>query len=192
MTRVRWFSLLGIGLISVLLAFLLRDVVYDVVIIPLAYLLWLAKYYYSAIPQLVLWSVLLSLLFLAVLWTMIPEGRPSSRMELRRPPPDGPVEALAVWLVKARTGNYFKWQLANRLGKIARRLSEGSAALQQLPSGGEAVDEYLDAGLNYSFVDFPTPRTPFERARHTPLDLDPRVVADYLESQMENTSGRRG
>ena len=143
--------------------FCCRDVVYDVVIIPLAYLLWLAKYYYSAIPQLVLWSVLLSLLFLAVLWTMIPEGRPSSRMEPRRPPPDGPVEALAVWLVKARKGNYFKWQLANRLGKIARRLSEGSAALQQLPSGGEAVDEYLDAGLNYSFVDFPTPRTPFER-----------------------------
>jgi hypothetical protein len=191
MTRLRWLALLGIGAFSVLLAFLLRDVVYDVVIIPLAYLLWLGKYYYSAIPQLVLWSVLLSLLFLAVLWNMIPDGRPFSRKEPRRPPPEGQVEALSVWLVKSRKGNYFKWQLANRLGRIARRLTEGSAALQRLPSGGEAVDKYLDAGLNYSFVDFPTPRNPFERVARTPLDLDPRVVADYLESQMENASGRR-
>ncbi len=191
MSRLRWLLLLGMGMLSALLAYFLRDVAYAVVIVPLAYVFFVAKYYYAAIPQLVLWSVLLALLFLAVLWNLIPDVQPVRRKDTERQRPEGQVEALALWIAKSRKGNYFKWQLANRLGRIARRLAEGSGGATSLPSGGEAVDKYLDAGLNYSFVDFPSAHSRFERPPRTPLDLDPKAAADYLESQMENTSGRR-
>ncbi len=188
----RWRLLLGVGAVSMVLAYFLRDVIYDVVIVPLAYALWVGKLFYSAIPQWILWTVLLAVLILAVIWNMLPQGRISERKEPKRRPAKGAVEELAVWIVKSRHGNYFKWQLANRMGRIARSFNETSGPHTTFQSGDQAVDQYLDAGLNYSFVDFPTHRNRFERAPQTPLDLDPRKAADYLESQMENKSGRRG
>lgn len=188
MTRVRWLSLTGILVISLVLAFFLRDVVYDALIVPLAYLFYLGKYYYTAIPQLFLWVLLLLLLFVFVAWNFIPEARPSPRKEQIRKPAEGQVAALTLWIYKARKGNYFKWQLANRLGRISRRINELSG--QRANPGGEAVENYLDAGLNHSFVDFPTSRNRFQPPTATALDLDPKDAVDYLESQMELRSDR--
>jgi energy-coupling factor transporter transmembrane protein EcfT len=190
MTGRRRLLLAGMVVISLVLAFFLRDAVYAAVIVPLAYLWWLGHYYYSAIPQVFLWALLLLLLFITVLWNFLPEARPSPRKPLKRGPAEGQVEALAVWILKARKGNYFKWQLANRLGRIARRLAEASGQQNKPVSGNEAVNKYLDAGLNYSFVDFPGPRKRFHRSPPTPLDLDPNEAVDYLESQMELRSDR--
>lgn len=192
MSRLRWPLLLAIVILSALLGYFLRDVVYQVVIMPFAYVLWILSFYYSAIPQWVVWTVLLVILFLSVIWNLIPDERPSSRKLRVIHRPEGEVEALAVWIRKSRRGNYFKWQLANRMGRVARRLDE-LAGSRGLPACEDArVEKYLDAGLNYSFVDFPTRRGWFEPAPQTPLDIDPRTVADYLESLMEKTSGRRG
>jgi hypothetical protein len=190
MTRLRWLLLTGILSISLVLAFFLRDVVYDVFVIPLAYLLRLGKYYYTAIPQLFLWVLLLVLLLVSVTWSFIPEARPSRRKERRYKPAEGQVEALTVSIQKARKGNYFKWQLANRLGRIARRLNEFPDQRKVSSTSQQAVENYLDAGLNHSFVDFPTSRNLFQQPSATPLDLNPEVAVDYLESQMEQRSDR--
>jgi hypothetical protein len=191
MIRQRWRLLLAIGGISFVLAFFLRDVMYEAVIVPLAYILWLLKFYYSALPQWLLWTLLIAALFFALLWNLLPESKPRRRREQTRRLIEGQVESLATWIAKSRHGNYFKWQLANRLGRIARGLDDSASSSALVPSGDEAVDRYLDAGLNYSFVDFPSRGNRFQRAPRTPLDLDPSKVADYLESRMENTSGRR-
>jgi energy-coupling factor transporter transmembrane protein EcfT len=190
MTRPRRLVLAGMLIISLVLAFFLRDVIYIMVIVPLAYLLWLGKYYYSAIPQLFLWALLLVVIFITVIWNFVPETRPSQRKQLKRRSAEGQVEALAVWILKSRKGNYFKWQLANRLGRIARRLAETSGQHTRSSSGNEAVDKYFDAGINNSFVDFPVPRNRFHRPPPTPLELDPKEAVDYLESQMELRRGR--
>jgi uncharacterized protein (DUF58 family) len=192
MKRFAWPLLLVIGVSSLLLAFFLQDAVYQMVVVPLAYAIWLVQFYYSAIPQWALWTALLALLFLAAVWSLLPEVKPVVRRDPRRGPPEGQVEALAVWIRKSRHGNYFKWQLANRLGRIARGLDEGAGSGGRFPSADEAVERYLDAGLNYSFVDFPSPRNRFRAAPKTALDADPKQVADYLASQMEKTSDRRG
>ncbi len=190
MTPRRRLLLAGMLVISLVFAFFLRDAVYAAVIVPFAYLFWLGKYYYSAIPQIFLWALLLAVLFLTVAWNFLPEARPSQRKQTRRTPPQGQVEALAGWILKARKGSYFKWQLANRLGRIARRLAEVSGQTVHPDSGNAAVDKYLDAGLNNSFVDFPAPKNRFQRARPTALDLDPKEAVDYLESQMERRRDR--
>ncbi len=192
MKRLSWPLLLVIAVSALLLAFFLRDVVYQMVVVPLAYVIWIVQFYYSSIPQWVLWTVLLTLLFLAVLWSLIPEVTPAVRHEPAHKAPEGQVEALAVWIRKSRAGNYFKWQLANRLARIARGLDESAGLGGRFPSAEVTVERYLDAGLNYSFVDFPSPRNRFQSAPKTPLDADPNQVADYLESQMEKTSDQRG
>ena len=192
MKRLSWPLLVVIGVSSLLLAFFLRDAVYQMVVVPLAYVIWIVQFYYSAIPQWALWTALLTLLFLAVLWSLIPEVAPARRRDVLRTPPEGQVEALAVWIRKSRGGNYFKWQLANRLGRIARGLGQSAGSGGRFPSADAAVERYLDAGLNHSFVDFPSPRNRFQPAPKTPLDVDPNQVADYLEAQMEKTSDQRG
>jgi hypothetical protein len=190
MSRPRWPFLLGILVISGLFGYLLRDVIYQTIVIPLAYLLWVLNFYYSALPQWLVWVIVLTVLFLATVWNLVPDVRPSRRQEVVRHRQRGDVEALAAWIAKSQQGNYFKWQLANRLGRIARRLEELAGPSGRDPSADQDVERYLDAGLNYSFVDFPTPRNMLARGPRTALDLDPRRAADYLESQMENTSER--
>jgi energy-coupling factor transporter transmembrane protein EcfT len=185
MIRRRWLLLAGILVLSMVVAYFLRDVVYGTIILPLAYLWWLVKYYYSAIPQLFIWAVLLIVIFLTVVWNFLPEARSNQHTQPKRLAAEGQVEALAVWIRRSHKSNYFKWQVANRLGRIARRLAEFSGQPAGFYSGNKALDQYLDAGINYSFVDFPGPKDRFHRPPPTPLDLDPRETVDHLESQME-------
>ncbi len=191
MSRLRWPVLVALIVVSAVLGYFLRDVVNEVVIVPGAYALWILSFYYSAIPQWIVWTVVIAILCLAAVWNLIPDVRPVTRRVRIQREPEGEVEALTVWLTKARRGNYFKWQLANRMGRIARRLDELSGRRGRPRSEDESVEKYLDAGTNYSFVDFPTPRGLLRRRSQTPLDADPNAVADYLESLMEKTSGQR-
>ncbi len=189
MRRLRSPLIIGIVVASAVLGYLLRDVVYQLVVVPLAYLVWILYFYYSAIPQWILWTLLLVVLLVGVMWSLLPTGPARGTKRVPRSEPQGEVEALVVWMQKARHGNYFKWQLANRMGRIVRRLGEFSGN-GRAPSPDEAVEKYLDAGLNYSFVDFPTPRNRLVPASKTPLDADPKRVVDYVESLMEESSDR--
>ncbi len=176
---------------SAVLAYLLRDVVYELLVVPIAYTLWLLQLTYLAIPQLVKWIVFLALLLLGLVWRLLPDFVGPARPRLPRHPVEGRLEALALGLRRARTSNYFKWQLANRLGRLSRHISE-AAGLPDLSSRpSDTVRGYLDAGLNQSFVDFPSSRGRFSRRQPTPLDADPAEVVQYLESRMElNHDGR--
>jgi hypothetical protein len=116
-------------------------------------------------------------------------------MELLRKPVSGPIESLADWMVRAPSGTYFKWLVAQRLGKLSRgliafqtraELKEGGARLDAPgwnPPG--EVKAYLESGLNGSFADFPRPRWPFQKPKPTPLDIDPVAAIDYVESKAE-------
>ena len=115
--------------------------------------------------------------------------RPRGREQRVNPQAQGQVESLAVWILRARESNYFKWQLANRLGRISRRLEELSEHRAGVIARKEAVEQYLAAGLNHSFVEYPSPRNRFQRRTPTPLDLNPSEVVDHLESQMEMDRG---
>ncbi len=188
MSRFRWPLVVGIILSSAVLGYILRDLIYQLVIVPLAFVGWVLYFYYSAIPEWVVWAVVLAILLLATVWNLLPDAPVRGRKRVERAEPEGEVEALVQWLAKAREGNYFKWQLANRMGRIVRGLSELSGGRAQ--PGDEDVEKYLDAGMNYSFVDFPTPQGYFARPSSTPLDTDPKRVVEYLETLMEKSSGR--
>ncbi len=191
MKRFRLALVAVVLLASLVLAYLLRDLIYELIIVPLAYTLWWGGLIYEAIPQLVKWIVLLAVLVIAVVWRLIPDLQPAPRAKHPRRRIEGRMETLAVGIERARGSNYFKWQLANRLGRLARRLGETRQVLLDEETSDDPVRRYLAAGLNQSFVDFPTPRGPFARRRPTALDLDPAQAVTYLESEMESSDGGR-
>ncbi len=191
MTRMRGLLFLITLLAFAFLAYLLRDVIYSVVIVPLAYTLWLLELLYLAVPQLVKWVLLIVLMCIGVLWKLIPDwpAAPGPRNPNRTP--EGRVASLAVGLQRARTSNYFRWLVANRLGRLARRLSDPSSELQGIDAVSDPIHRYLNAGLNQSFVDFPNPRTRFAHRLPTPLDMEPGEIVEYLESRMETSHDGR-
>lgn len=186
----RWILYPGILLASLFLAFLVRDLARDVLIIPLAYLAWQVGLLYTALPQLVKWAVAVLVLCIIVIWQLIPDFHPSDTRSTPRAVPPGQVETLALWLHRARSSNYFKWQLANRLGRLAGRLEDLAGRRGQRRPRAASVEEYLAAGVERSFVDFPVPRHRFQHRLPTPLDLPPLDAIEYIESQMEIANGR--
>jgi hypothetical protein len=110
----------------------------------------------------------------------------------------GQIETLVKWLNKSQRGGiYYKWLVANRLGKNAREIlaqRDGQAVSKKFgPLGGrgwnppQKVRDYLESGLNGSFADFPRPRLFWQTPKPTPLDEDPQKVIDYLENEMETS-----
>ena len=121
---------------------------------------------------------------------------PKKKLELR--PPQGPVEDFAKSLSRVKNGNYYKWLVANRLGRLARDFlvlrGDRASIKEHTPLAGrgwhpsEDVDKYLDVGLRGSFSHFPSPRFRFIPSDPTPLDVDVDEVLDFLEKQIKTNS----
>jgi hypothetical protein len=79
MTRLRRVIWLFAFLLTLLLAFVLRNTIRDVIILPLTYAWWETTLLYFAIPELVKWSILLVLLGVLVVLQLIPEFKPENR-----------------------------------------------------------------------------------------------------------------
>ncbi len=200
MTR-RQLLLAGVFLFALILAFLLRDVVERAIIVPLVYLWWLLGLYYSILPQFVLWLLLVVAAVFSAVTTLAPRFINRGVFVPEPKPAKGQIEILVGWLKKSqRGGSYYKWLVANRLGKTAREIlaqREGqpiSKKFGRLNGRGwnppQKIDDYLESGLNGSFADFPRPRF-WQTPKTTPLDADPNHVIEYLENEMKATSKNR-
>ena len=176
-------------ILSLALALFLRDPVHDLIVVPLSYVLWQLGLFYWAVPELVKWLLLLVFVGLALAWQLIPDLKPGASRAAGPARREGPVESLAIWISRARTSNYFRWQLAHRLGALARQLEELAGRRAESPAPSRQVAAYFAAGLEYSFVDFPGPRHRFKRSPSTPVDADPSEVVDYLEPQAKTSHG---
>ncbi|MEW6028725.1 MAG: hypothetical protein ACOYZ8_00895 [Chloroflexota bacterium] len=199
MNRRGWL-LLGVLSILAVMAFALRDVIERDVIVPLAYLWWLVDLLYHSFPQLTLWVVLVVGVFLIAVGSFTIDRIQVGGREEKKKAVRGPVEDLAVWLIRNRRGNYFKWVVARRLGVLSReiRLHEARRTAhlaEDAPAGDwnppREVDAYLESGLNGSFADYPRPRWPWQSPEKTPLDLNPEEAVEFLESELETAHDRR-
>lgn len=175
-----------------LLAFFLRDIVLQLFIQPVLYLLWLLNLVYRAIPQVILWAVLVAILLMYAISLIARNISFRKLFPRKRKPKYGPVHALSRAFQRKSEGIYFKWQ-------VARSLAEIALDLQELRTHDEArnlhfdetdaapeVRRYLEAGLNTSFSDYPM-RGIFQPRCETPFDIEIDRVIDYLESQKMET-----
>lgn len=192
----RSLALTGIVIIALLLAFPLRDAMYEMVIVPAAYALWLLGLLYHAVHQSVWWGVALLLVLVILARSLRSTGRIRERVQLKSRPVVGQVENLSHWVKRTGRGVYFKWLIANRLGKVAheillQRLGGRNRSYFDPLTGPDwmpssSVQQYLEAGLKGSFADYPQRRWLFSKPVPTPLDHDVKDVLEYLESQTNN------
>ena len=171
-------------LVAILLAFFLQDVIRQAVVTPIAYLWWVFNLVYSAVPQLVLWILLLAVIILSFITSLLNGFSFGRSYEQPSKLTRGPVETLTGWILKSGgESNYYKWKIANRLGKLSGEMDAHPQAPGRTPP--EEVQRYLKAGLDESFVDYPLP-LPFKRKQPTPFDLDVEQAVEFLESQMDD------
>jgi hypothetical protein len=196
MRNQRILAMIGIGVIALLLAFPLRDTVYRAIVVPLAYLFWILGLAYHAVHQSIWWTVALLFVLFLLSRSLIPKIKVRERFRLKTKPVVGQVENLASWIKKNERGTYFKWLVANRLGKIANQILANRSTGKQRsffdPLMGpdwepdSRVQSYLESGVHGSFADYPQKGRFFSTPEKTPMDHDLSDVVQYLESQVEN------
>ena len=197
MDKKRIFLLTVLITAALLLAFPLRAAVENIIIQPMQYLVWGASILYRSIPQFWIWVIMSAVIFFILLSPFLDDLPRLPKRHKKVHPEKGPIESLAESIKQGNKGIYFKWAVANRLGKITRdwiayreRLDKRWQANDLARLEGQVspeVYQYLDAGLNGSFADYPRPRLPFiQKRKPTPLDIDPNRVLETLENEMEN------
>lgn len=133
MTR-RWLAGIGVVVSAALLAFPLRGVVHEVIVVPLSYVLWLLGLLYVVVPQQFWWiAVTLLVLFLLGKSLLIEIKAPRLSSPVSRVD-RGKVEGLAAAMQKSDRGIYFKWLVANRLGKLAHQILQQREMEKSVPS----------------------------------------------------------
>lgn len=192
----RMLILAGVVLIAGLLAFPLRETIYDMVVVPAAFIGWQLGLMYRSFSQVIWWWAVILVTFIMLTFSLVPRFRPGPKVEPKPKPRVGQVEDLAVWLGRARSGTYFKWLIANRLGKLAYQMlihrESGRPRTVFTPLVGAdwepspELQKYLEIGLHGSFSDFPTPARGLASQPKTPLDYEVKEAVEFLESQVED------
>lgn len=199
MMRQRWLAALGAIVIAALLAFPLREVVNQVIVVPVAYLLWLLDLVYLSMDQSIWWFAAVFVVLVILGQSLLPEIKASRKLIPFAKHEHGQVETLSIALRKADKGIYFKWLIANRLGRLAYQIllqrEHGKPRSVFAPLAGEGwdadpdVQQYLEKGLHGSFAEFPNNAWGYlSPPEKTPLDHDVKEVIEFLESQQQGDS----
>lgn len=181
MKTAPWKLLILLGIIAAVMAYGARDAVQNLIVLPLAYLLWQLRGLLAGVAQLIQWGIVVMLMVLVMAWQLVPRLAPRRQTMATPGAREGNVHATALCLVRARSSNYFRWQLAHRLGRVAGQLGGSSGVDPKAASLPPSIARYLDAGLNHSFVDYAARRVSFTPRPASPMNLDPEEVVRYLE-----------
>jgi hypothetical protein len=192
----RLLVLIGALIVAGFLAFPLRQMIYESIVVPVAFIAWNLNLLYRSFSQGVWWAAIFLIVLFMLLFSLIPQPKSRHQVEAKRKPPVGQVEDLATSLGKAERGIYFKWLIANRLGKLAYQIllqrESGRPRSVFAPLIGMdwepriELQTYLETGLHGSFADYPHVNRPFGTPPKTPLDFDVAEAVEFLESQVEN------
>jgi hypothetical protein len=188
--------LAGALVIAALLAFPLRQAIFQTIVIPVAFVAWNLNLFYHSLSQGIWWWIILFVVLFMLAFSLVPQPTFRGRAETKSKPPLGQVESLAIWLRKAERGIYFKWLIANRLGKLAYQMllhrESGRPRSVFAPLVGadwqpsQELQSYLETGLHGSFADYPDVKSRLGAPEKTPLDLEVTEAVEFLESQVEN------
>jgi hypothetical protein len=185
-------------LFTVLLTFLLQDVVRDWVALPLARILRIGNLMLGAVPQVVFWVLLLVIgASIAMRSLMGHEKRPPSYEGEQEFYP-GRVRTLLRWVQREPESAYYRQRLAYHLARLARELQalrqkrtpeRFDWRLDSLDAPPE-IRAYLQAGMTPSSWTTPGPLSRFvrwlqSRKASPSQDVDLESVVQFLEDQLE-------
>ena len=192
----RWFAITGIVIGALLLMFPLRGVVNQVIVIPLAYLLYALELWYLSLPQSVWWIAIVIVVLILIGSSLLIETRMPRKLIEPKKFERGRVEHLAMAIRKSPKGTYYKWLVANALGRLAYQIlvqhDQGRARSVFSPLEADGwnpspeVRDYLETGLHGSFTELPTHTwARYIRRERTILDHDVADVVEFLESNLK-------
>jgi len=202
MTWRRWLSVAGILIGALALAFPLRGVVNQLIVLPLAYLLYALQLLYLSLPQLIWWIIVVAIvLFVLGGSLLIDINLPRRRIEPKKAG-RGRVEQLALVLKKSQIGVYSKWLVANTLGRLAYQILQhrdhGRSRPILAPLDGDGWDppteirDYLEEGFHGSYTELPRSSwLRILRREPTSLDLELTDVIEFLEFKVAGDSTRQ-
>jgi len=185
-------------LLTVLLTFLLQDVVHDLVAFPLIRTLRIGNLMLAAVPQVVFW-VLLLVIGASIAMRSLTERRErppgAGRAQVVYP---GRVRTLLLWVQRESGSVYFRQRLAYHLVRLATELQAYSQKrtpgrfgwrLDDLDAPPE-VRAYLQAGMTPSTLSHLGPLVRFvrwlrPRRAISSRNLDLERVVQFLEDQLE-------
>jgi hypothetical protein len=189
----------GIVITAALLAFPLRSTMIQLVVVPAAFIGWRLGLAYRTFSEIIWWWAAILVTFIILMFSLVPQFRYGAREVPKPKPKHGQVEDLAIWLGRAKGGMYFKWLIANRLGKLAYNLllhresgrprSVFSPLVGEDWSPSKDLQTYLETGLHGSFSDFPNTSNRFGAQPKTPLDYEVRGAVEFLETKVANGTG---
>ncbi len=193
----RWLLIAAILVIAAILAVPMRETIYSLIVLPAIFIGWELGLAYHMLPQVFWWWLVLAGVFFLLVFSMMPQFKPARREAIKPAPRRGQVEDLSIWLGRAKSGVYFKWLVANRLGKLAYQIlvqrEHGRPRSVFNPLVGEdwepsrELQEYLETGLHGSFSEFSNTDTPRWMAQpKTPLDYEVKDAVEFLESQVDD------
>ena len=188
--------LAGVLIVAALLAFPLRETIYETIVVPAAYVAWYIGLLYRSLSQGIWWWVVIALVLMMLAFSLVPNTQFRGRERAKPKPPQGPVENLAISMRRADGGVYFRWLVANRLGRLAYQIllhrESGKPRSVFAPLKGPdwepspEMQTYLETGLHGSFVDFPYAKRSSLTAQKTPLDLNMVDAVEFLESRVDD------
>jgi len=192
----RWLAVAGILFGAFLLVFPLRSAVNQLIVIPLAYLLYALQLLYLSLPQWIWWIAIVFVALIMLGSSVLIETRTPKRLIEPQRFERGRVESLASALKKSQRGTYFKWLVANVLGRLAYQIlvqrDHGRPRSSFAPLEGEGWDPpsevhaYLEKGLHGSFTELPGHSWRRSlRPEYTVLDHDVTEVVEFLEGKIQ-------
>lgn len=197
-TKKTWLYLSLVLLAAVLMAPIFKNILYFLIIEPVAYYYWGVKRSLAAIPQILYWLFLiagLGIIFIFfILKTLILNQQESE-------PPQktiGIVQSLSESIAWSNRSVYFSWLIANRLASLAFKILTPTSAHEQNNkisvsdlskmnwSPPEDIKKYIHAGLDPSFMNARRNRLFHSKKHREPqLNINLQMVLDYLETHLE-------
>jgi hypothetical protein len=191
----RWLPLVISLCVAGVLALVVDDFVYSILVAPLLYVFWFVTLVLSNLSQVVYWVALI-VVALVVAARSTPRAKTARRKkQVNLVENQGAVATWARLLQGAAKSEFFKWRLAQALRRFAqdllfpsKRERYGKRERPRLPSD---LPPEIEA---YFQVRMPGTRPVlwfWRRASQRPaaLDLDPETVVVYLENKLDPLLG---
>jgi hypothetical protein len=194
--RKRFLPLGLILVLAILLTLVSYDYMREAIVTPLLYFLWIGRLIFDSIPQVVIWALFLFIVLPVAGKSLVKKGVHSGQSQHPETPEPERIEGWLKLLRRANQDDYYKWQLAQRIQKLAldtlahhERL-ELKQVRQDLAAGEldipSEIQAYLEAGMT-SFSHFLGPKSRFRpRKQASSLDLEPERVIQFLEDKVDD------
>jgi hypothetical protein len=193
----RWQSLLIILLLASLLTLLVRGAMRENIVAPMLYLVWIGQLIFESIPQMAIWVVFLIVALVMAIRSLFVKKPSASEVDYA---PKDRATRIGDWanlLQRTSKDVYYRWQLAHSLQRLtletlAHNERTTIKEMRQRVTDGEMdippeIQAYLQAGM-VSIGHFSEPKSRFRlrKQQPTPLDLNPELVIQFLEDQIDH------